>query len=103
SENSDITQQHAQNTEHVLAQGKEADLDLNSVPESRKKEITDSLNSQGQIIHTGKVGIDRHETELQKAEQNSKEKSLIRAIAGNVVKNVVKKGSPLASVLLPND
>jgi len=81
--NSGVMEQHAQNTEHVLAQAREADLTPNKTPKSREKEITNSLNAQDQIIDQGKVGIDKAEKGLQEAERGSKEKNM----TGSVLKN----------------
>lgn len=101
--NADVAHQHAQNTENVLNRGKaEANLDLKKVPESRHKEITESLNKQDNVITRGKEGIDQHYNELRTLEEESQDKNLVRAVAGNTVKTFVKKGSPLASVL-PDD
>lgn len=82
---SGVMEQHAQNTANILAQGKEAQLDLNKIPESREKEITDSLNKQDGIIGYKKQSIDRYEKQLQDAEKKSKDQSLAGAMASNAI------------------
>ena len=101
--NSDVAGHHAQNTENILARGKEeANLDSTAPLINRQAETTTAIENQGKKIEKGKQGIEHEHNELRTLEENSQDKNLVRSVVGNTFKAFVTKGSPLASVL-PDD
>lgn len=79
---------HAQNTGNVLGQARAAHLDPRKMPESRRTEITKSLEDQGEIIMKKKQFIDTQEEELQKTEKGSKDQSLLGSVAYSALSSI---------------
>jgi conjugal transfer mating pair stabilization protein TraG len=88
--NASIGSHHQQNRASILGQAQSAHLDLHATPESRRDEIIDSLKRQDSLIEQRKQAIDALEKELQKAEQESKDKSL----AGSALSNSLASITP---------
>lgn len=87
--------QHGQNTENVLSQAKSEHLDPHKVPESRREEISKSLSKQDDIIEQKKRSIDTEEEELQKAEKNSKDQTLVGTAASSTWASLTPEKSML--------
>lgn len=85
--NSNMIQQHTQNTATVLSQGRTAGLNPNSSPKSIQQEVNSFMEKNDEKMLEGKIGIDAHGHELQKAQMDSKEKNMAIAVGGNFLKS----------------
>ncbi|MDP4154877.1 MAG: hypothetical protein Q8929_04495 [Bacillota bacterium] len=87
---SSVNQHDAHNRGSILEKGLQENLHPNKIPTSRRGEIASSIEGMGQKIDQGKATIDHHETALQQATKDSKDKSL----AGSVLSNSLASLTP---------
>lgn len=87
-ESSTVASQYSQNTGTVLAQGKTTGLHPKNTPNSIKKEVTAFTEKNDDKRLEGRVGVDRHETDLKTAERTSKDKHLTGAMLKNAAVNI---------------
>jgi hypothetical protein len=90
-----VATQHGNNTDNVLSQAKEKQLEPHLTPESRKSEIMGSLNQQDATIEQKKRIIDEHEQKLQEAEKESKNQTLVGAAASSTWASLTPEKSML--------
>jgi conjugal transfer mating pair stabilization protein TraG len=86
----DMTAQYQHNRDNILRQGMQENLYPGRVPTSIKDIVSSSIEDRGTKIDQGKATINRHETDLQRAEKEANDRSL----AGSVLSNSLASITP---------